>query len=273
MFEILDFFNYSFFNRALILSILAGLSCGIIGVWILLLNIPFIGVTIAHCAFAGAIIGLFIGVNPIFLGFVCCILAAFIINPISIKTRTNSNVSIGLLFSFSIATAFIFAALFKEHLTDIFSFFWGNLLISSSNDVILNIIITIILIIFTLLFNKGILALFFNREISRACGIPEGFIFTLMMILICSTISLNLKSIGGLLIYSLISIPAATAYQLTYNLKTMYILSSLFAISACILGLFFSTFVSLPAGSTIIIFSCLIFILSLFFSKKKNYKK
>lgn len=270
MFELLDFFYYSFFNRALILSILAGLSCGIIGVWILLLNIPFVGVTIAHCAFAGAIIGLFIGINPIFLGFVFCICAAFIINPISKKAKTSNNVSISLLFSFSIAIAFIFAALFKEHLTDIFSFFWGNLLISSLNDVILNIIITTILIIFTLLFHKGILALFFNREISRACGIPEGLIFTFMMILICSTISLNLKSVGGLLIYSLISLPAATAYQLTYNLKTMYILSILFAITACILGLLFSTIISLPVGATIILISCLIFFISLFFSKKKK---
>lgn len=273
MFEILDFFNYSFFNRALILSILAGLSCGIIGVWILLLNIPFVGVTIAHCAFAGAIIGLFIGVNPILLGFIFCILASFIINPISKKTKTNNNISISLLFSFSTAIAFIFAALFKEHLTDIFSFFWGNLLISSLNDVVLNIITTSILIIFTILFHKGILALFFSREISRACGIPEGFIFTLMMILVCSTISLNLKSIGGLLIYSLISLPATTAYQLTYNLKTMYILSCLFGISACVLGLFFSTLISLPVGATIILISCLIFSLSLLFSKKKNYKK
>ena len=133
MLELLDFFNYSFFNRAIILSILAGLSCGIIGVWILLLNVPFIGVTIAHCAFAGAIVGLFLGINPALSGFVFCILAAFMINPISEKIKSQNNISISLLFSFSIAIAFIFAGLFKEHLTDLFSLFWGNLLISSSN--------------------------------------------------------------------------------------------------------------------------------------------
>ncbi len=89
MFELLDFFNYSFFNRAIILSILAGLSCGIIGVWILLLNIPFIGVTIAHCAFAGAVIGLFLGINPILSGFLFCILSAFMISPISKKSKAK----------------------------------------------------------------------------------------------------------------------------------------------------------------------------------------
>ncbi len=273
MVELLDFFNYSFFNRAIILSILAGLSCGIIGVWILLLNIPFIGVTIAHCAFAGAIIGLFAGINPVISGFVFSILAAIIISPLSKKAKINSNISVGLLFSFSLAIAFIFASLFKEHLTDIFSLFWGNLLISSYQDIVVNIIITIILILFTILFHRGIIALFFNREIAKSCGIPENMLFTLIFLLICSTISLNLKSIGGLLIYSLISLPAATAYQLTYNLKTMYILSVLFAVSACITGLLFSTLVSLPVGATIIFVSCVIFFVSLFFSKRKNYKK
>ncbi|MBO7611887.1 MAG: metal ABC transporter permease [Elusimicrobia bacterium] len=267
MFEFLDFFNYSFFNRAIILSILAGISCGIIGVWVLLLNIPFIGVTIAHCAFAGAIIGLFLGINPILSGFIFCLLSALLINPMSKRIKSQNNITVSLLFSFSIAIAFVFAGLFKEHLTDLFTFFWGNLLISSMNDVVFNIIVTAILILFAISFHRGIIALFFNREISKSCGIPETFVFTIMLLLICSTISLNLKSIGGLLIYSLISLPAATAYKLTYNLKTMYLLSVLFAVSACVIGLFISTFFTIPVGATIILVSCFMFFISLFYKK------
>ena len=267
MFEFLDFFNYSFFNRAIILSILAGISCGIIGVWVLLLNIPFIGVTIAHCAFAGAIIGLFLGINPILSGFIFCLLSALLINPMSKRIKSQNNITVSLLFSFSIAIAFVFAGLIKEHLTDLFTFFWGNLLISSMNDVVFNIIVTAILILFAISFHRGIIALFFNREISKSCGIPETFVFTIMLLLICSTISLNLKSIGGLLIYSLISLPAATAYKLTYNLKTMYLLSVLFAVSACVIGLFISTFFTIPVGATIILVSCFMFFISLFYKK------
>ena len=267
MFEFLDFFNYSFFNRAIILSILAGISCGIIGVWVLLLNIPFIGVTIAHCAFAGAIIGLFLGINPILSGFIFCLLSALLINPMSKRIKSQNNITVSLLFSFSIAIAFVFAGLFKEHLTDLFTFFWGNLLISSMNDVVFNIIVTAILILFAISFHRGIIALFFSREISKSCGISETFVFTIMLLLICSTISLNLKSIGGLLIYSLISLPAATAYKLTYNLKTMYLLSVLFAVSACVTGLFISTFFTIPVGATIILVSCFMFFISLFYKK------
>jgi len=271
--EFLDFFNYAFFYRALIMSVLAGLSCGIIGVWFILLNIPFIGVAIAHCAFAGAVMGLFLGINPILSGFVLCVIASVIIDPISQKAKVHNNISINLLFSLSIGIAFIFAGLLKERLHDIFAFFWGNLLISSQTDILLNFIICILLVLFAIFFHKAVIALFFSREISKACGIPENFIFLLLILLSCATISLNLKSIGGLLIYSLISLPAASAYQLTNNIKSMYFLSSLFAVASCICGLIISTFVHLPAGATIVLVSCMAFIISLIFSKKKNYKK
>lgn len=271
--EFLDFFNYAFFYRALIMSILAGLSCGIIGVWFILLNIPFIGVAIAHCAFAGAVMGLFLGINPILSGFVLCVIASVIIDPISQKAKVHNNISINLLFSLSIGIAFIFAGLLKERLSEIFAFFWGNLLISSQNDILLNFIICVLLILFAIFFHKAVIALFFSREISKACGIPEKFIFLLILLLSCATISLNLQSVGGLLIYSLISLPAASAYQLTNNIKSMYFLSSLFAIASCICGLIISTFVHLPAGATIVLVSCLAFTISLIFSKKKNYKK
>ncbi len=172
------------------------------------------------------------------------------------------------MFSFSIAIAFVVAGLFKERLTDLFSFFWGNLLISSSKDIIFNLIVVFMLIIFAVVFHRGIIALFFSREISKSCGIPENLVFILMMLLVCSAISINLKSIGGLLIYSLVSLPAATAYQLTYSLPKMYLLSVIFAITACIVGLFLSTFFSVPVGATIILVACLIFVISLFYKKR-----
>ena len=106
--EFLDFFNYSFFNRALIMSILGGISCGIIGVWILLLNIPFIGVAMSHAAFAGAMTGLLLGINPVLCGFIFCVTSALFIDPVAEKTKLHNNISIGLLFSFMLGIAFLF---------------------------------------------------------------------------------------------------------------------------------------------------------------------
>lgn len=270
--EFFDFFNYPFFNKALIMSILTGISCGIIGVWILLLNISFIGITIAHCAFAGAVIGLFFGINPILLGFITAVLYSLTIDCLSKKAKIHNNVSMSILFSFSIGLAFIFIGLMKENIAQSFTFIFGNILMTTYFDVIINFIVTIMLLIFVVIFYKGIIAILFNREIAKSCGIQETLIYSLILLFICATISLNIKSVGGLLIYSLISLPATTAYQLTNKTKTMYILSSLFAMLSCIIGLFISSIISIPTGATIILVSCLIFAISLIFSKKKNYK-
>ncbi|GAB1401766.1 metal ABC transporter permease [Elusimicrobiota bacterium] len=272
MTDFLDFFNFSFFNRALIMSILGGISCGIIGVWILLLNIPFIGVTMAHSAFAGAIVGIAFGVNPLLSGFIFCILSAFIIGPLSDKTKLNNNMSISLLFSFTIGIAFLFIGLQQDSNAGILTFIWGNILMTSWLDVKLSAVMIVFLLTFAFLFHRGILAVLFNREIARSCGIPEKYIFYSLLIFSSMTVSLNLHAVGGLLIYSLIALPSSTAYQLTNKIKTMYLLSSLFAVGACVCGLFASSIFDLPVGATIIIISCILFATSMFFSKKNVAK-
>lgn len=271
--EFLDFFNYSFFNRALIMSILGGISCGIIGVWILLLNIPFIGVAMAHAAFAGAMTGLLLGINPILCGFIFCVGSSVFIDPVAEKTKLHNNISISLLFSFMLGIAFLFIGMLKDYRAEVLGFMWGNILTATWQDVILISIAVLLLISFIIIFHRGILAILFNREISRACGIPEKLIFYVLLILSSIIVSLNLHSIGGLLIYSLIALPSASAYQLTYRTSTMYIISSSFAIIACISGLFISTITALPVGATIILLSCALFLVSVIFSKKRNYEK
>ncbi|MDD5020895.1 MAG: metal ABC transporter permease [Endomicrobiaceae bacterium] len=268
MIEFLDFFNFSFFNRALIMSVLCGISCGIIGVWILLLNIPFIGVTMAHSAFAGAIVGLVCGVNPILSGFIFCILSSFIIGPLSDKTKLNNNMSINLLFSLTIGVAFLLIGIQKDSNANILTFIWGSILMTSWLDIQISIVIIVLLLLFTFIFHKGILAVLFNREIARSCGIPERAIFYALLIFSGMIVSLNLHAVGGLLIYSLIALPSATAYQLTNKIKTMYVLSSVFSVGACLLGLFTSTIFNLPVSATIIVLSCVIFFVSIIFSKK-----
>jgi len=271
MLELLDFFNYQFFNRALLMSVFCGISCGIIGVWILLLNIAFIGITMAHAAFAGALIGLLIGINPVLCAFIVCIISSVLIEPISKKAKTQTNISISILFSFMLGISFLFLSLLQESKTNILSLIWGNILTTTNNDIYVNSILTILLILFLIIFNKGIIAILFNREISRAAGIPEKVIFYLILLLCSTVISMNLHSIGGLLIYGLIIIPSSCAYQFTNKISLIYLLSALISMFSCITGLFVSAILSVPVGATIILILSLFFVISILVSKKKGY--
>lgn len=266
-FVYMEFLCSYFFIKALAASVFAGIACGIIGVWVYLLNIPFVGVAMAHTAFAGAILGLFLGIDPVFLALVFCIVSSMMIGPMAEKGDFSPNLSMGILFSFMLGFAFLFMGKLGTKTSEALSLMWGSILIISVKETAFLILITLVILLFLLVFNKGIISVIYNRSIAFACGIPEKFIFYSLLILCAITVSLNIKTIGGLLIYSLITIPPASASQITKKLKNLYILSVLFAVLSCILGLFVSYIFDLPAGASIVIVSSCVFAFSIIYKK------
>ncbi len=265
----LDILSYTFMQRAILASILGGMGCGIVGVWIVMLRIPFVGVAMSHAAFAGAILGLLLGINPLTLAIILCLGSSFLIGPLSERGEFDPNVSLGIIFSIMLGIAFLGMGFLKGPKTEALRLLWGSILTISPKGLSWLGIITSLLILFSFLFFKETTAILFNREIARAVGIPERAIFYSLLFLSGLTVTLNLSTIGGLLIFSLIINPPSAAYQLTYNLKTMFLLSIIFGISSCLLGLLFSYLFNAPSGAVIIIVSSLIFGFSLLFSPKK----
>jgi manganese/iron transport system permease protein len=260
MWEIL---SYNYFQNALMGSVLAGIGLGIVGVWVVLLRIPFVGVAISHAAFAGSVIGLLLGVNPIVMAIVFSLAASILIGPIAEKSGLEANVIIGIIFSLVLGVAFLGLGLIHGPKTEAFNLIWGSILTLSRINIYINAGITFFVIIFLILFGKEIRAVFYNREVAMASGIPEKFIFFSLLFLSGFVICINLNTIGGILIFSLLINPPSAARILTHSLSKMYLLSILFGIIACLSGLFFSYVFSVPAGATIIIVSSLIFIVSM----------
>jgi len=270
MFEILQ---YHFIQRALVASILGGAICGIVGVWVVMMRIPFVGVAMSHAAFAGAIFGLLLHVNPLLCAIIFCLASTALIGPIADRGDVDPNISIGIIFSFVLGIAFLGMGMIKGPKTEALNFIWGNILIISAQDIFYLLLITLVVMAFLLLLYKEIKAVLFNRELARAIGIPETVLFYCLLFLCGATVTINLNIIGGLLIFSLIVNPPSAAYQLTYKLKTMYVLSICFGIGSCLLGLFFSYIFNVPSGAVIIIASSVIFGLCLVFSPKRRVKK
>lgn len=270
MFEML---SYEFIWRAIAASVLGGITCGIIGVWVILLNIPFVGIAMSHSAFAGAVFGLLFGINPLFCAVLFCSLTAFLIGPVADKGDVSVNISIGIIFSFVLGLAFLGIGLIKGPKTEALNFLWGSILTVSYSQIVLLSVIACAIIMALILFYKEIMAVLFNREIAKASGIPEHIILYVILFLCGMTVTMNLNTIGGLLIFSLITSAPLAAYQLTYNLKTMYFLSSLFAVVSCLSGLVISYFVNVPSGAVIVMVSSLIFAAAMYMSPKRRSRR
>ena len=268
----LGLLQYQFIQNALLASILGGVSCAIIGVFVVTMQIPFLGVTMSHSAFAGAILGLVLGIDPLVSALLFCILASFLIGPVADQADFNPDTALGLIFSLMLGLAFLFLAMIPGPKTEALSLIWGSILTVTRIQALWMAVIGGSLIILLLLFFKEIKAVIFNREIARSVGIPERLVYYGILFAAGAVIAANLNTIGGLLIFSLVINPAAAAYRLTYSLKNMFILSSLFGVFSCLLGLVFSYLFNLPAGAVIIIASSLIFFFCLIFSPKKQIK-
>ncbi len=268
----LEILSYKFMQNAITASIIGGASCGIVGVFVIMMRIPFVGVAMSHSAFAGAIFGLVFGTNPLVMAILFCLGSAILIGPISDRSELDPNISIGIIFSIVLGLAFLGMGMIKGPKTEALNFIWGNILMISKNDIILMVIMGIVLLGFLFLFFKEIQSVLFHREIARAVGIPERIVFYSFLILSGMIITLNLNTIGGILIFSLIINPASAAYQITYKLKFIFLLSAIFGVASCLIGLVFSYFFNAPSGAVIIIVSSLIFGVALIFSPKRRVK-
>jgi len=256
--------------RPLVAAVLGGLVCGVVGVWVVMMNIPFVGVAMSHAAFAGAVTGLLLGINPLLTAAVFCIAASLLIGPVAERADLEPNVSLGIIFSVVLGFAFLAIGLMRGPRSDALSLIWGSILLVSARDIILMAGATTAVLLFLGLFYKEIQAVLYNREIARAVGIPERALFFAMLVLCGLSVTTNLSTIGGLLIFSLIVNPPSAAFQLTYRLKTMYLLSALFGVLSCLVGLLVSWLTDAPAGAVIIITSSAVFGICLLLSPKRR---
>jgi manganese/iron transport system permease protein len=256
--------------RPLVAAVLGGMVCGVVGVWVVMMNIPFVGVAMSHAAFAGAVTGLLLGVNPLLAAALFCVAASLLIGPVAERADIEPNVSLGIIFSVVLGFAFLAIGLMRGPRADALSLIWGSILLVSSRDLVLMAAAAVAVLLFLGLFYKEIQAVLYNREIARAVGIPERALFFAMLVLCGLSVTANLSTIGGLLIFSLIVNPPSAAFQLTYRLRTMYVLSALFGVLSCLVGLLVSWLTDAPAGAVIIITSSAVFGVCLLLSPKRR---
>ena len=251
-------------------AVLGGAACGLVGVWVVMMRIPFVGVAMSHAAFAGAVVGLLAGVNPLLGAAAACVIASLLIGPLAERSDLEPNVSVGIIFSIVLGIAFLGIGLLKGPRTAALGYIWGNILLVSNRDLIVMAVMAAVVVAFLLLFFKEIRAVLYNREVARAVGVPERALFYAMLVLCGLTVTANLDTIGGLLIFSLVINPPSAAYQLTWRLGTMFLLSALFGVGSCLVGLLVSYLTDAPSGAVIIITSSAIFGISLLFSPKRR---
>ena len=267
-----SFLSYEFLQRALLMALLGGGVCGAMGVFVVLWRMSLVGMCISHAAFAGALLGLWLGLPPLAGGLAASLGAASAVGPLAERPGFSLDTAMGVIFSVVMSLAMLALGLLPGARTEGLSLIWGSLLTVTRLDLALMGGTALLLFAFIFVFFKEIQAIIGQKQAALASGIPVRKIRYASLILMGLVVAFALKAIGGLLIFSLIVTPAATALQLTYSLRRMFILAALLGAAASAAGLWFSFHFSVPPGAAIVLTAAVFLLAAILLSPKKRGK-
>ena len=252
-----------FFYLVIVAAVFAGASCGLLGVYIVGLRLPFIGIFISHTAMAGTVYAHLLGLNSILGPASVSMVAAMSLATIRpYRSRVDPNVALAILFSLMLGLTFLGIGLTQGARSEIFGLLWGNILFVRAKNVVVIAIAAVAFAIFALAFNKELKVLLFSRSIASATGVHETFVYSLLLALCGIVLTVNLPLIGGLMIFSLITNPAAAAYQICQGHRAVLVTSVALGIVSALGGFLCSYYLNLPTGACTVLVSTILFALA-----------
>lgn len=244
--------QYSFMQKALIVGLLLAIIIPCIGVVVVLKRLSMVGDALSHTSLAGVAIGLAMGVNPILGAVVACTVAAFSIEFIRKKIPKYSEISIAVIMSAGVGIAAIMSGLVPNS-ANFSSFLFGSIVAISDFELYMVIGISCVVIVMFILLYKEIMFIVFDESAAKLAGVPVKIVNFLITILTAITVSVASRSVGALIVSSMLVIPVACSMQLSKSYKQTVIFAILFDVVFTIVGLTISFYRGLKPGGTIVL--------------------
>jgi len=252
--------GYQFFQYALIGGMVAALACSLVGLFLILRKEAMIGDGIAHTAFGGIAIGLYLGIYPLVTALVVSVVSVLAISYMRKKGLAQSDSAIAVVLALGFSTGLIIISLADGFNVELFSYLFGSILTIDSSDLLVVAALGIISITFIGLFNKELLSITFDEDASRLMGIPVGPLSTAFNILVAVTIVLSIKVIGIILVTALLVLPGLTALQLDLSFRYTSVSSVCFGIASVVIGIMFSAIYDVATAGVIVFTSVGLFL-------------
>ena len=247
-----------FLRMAFMVGMLASLSFGIIGTYVVARRISYIAGAIAHCVFGGIGAGLFLRsktglgwIDPMHGALAAALLAAVTIGLVSLYARQREDTVIGALWAVGMAAGLLFIDLTPGYY-NLASYLFGDILLIARSDLWLVLVLDCVVVALSIYFYNTFLGVCFDQEFARLRGVKVGFFYILLLCLTALTVVLLVRVVGIVMVIALLTLPAAVAGQFARQLWQMMILAILFCMAFTWAGLSISYAFSLSSGPTII---------------------
>ena len=257
----MDLLQYTFFQHALLGSLLASIACGLVGVgtYIVTRRLVFISGGLTHASFGGIGLGLYTGISPILSAALFAVLSAFGVEWLSKRKDMREDSAIAVFWTLGMALGIMFTFLSPGFAPDLSAYLFGNILTITASDIALLGVLSVVLAVFFGLYLRPIVSIAFDREFARSQGLPVEFFEYALMLFIALTIVACLRMVGIVLVISLLTIPQMTANLFSHRFHRIIWLSIGIGYLSCLGGLLLSFYLNVPSGASIIFFSILIY--------------
>ena len=250
---LLDPLRYEFFVRALIAAVIVGTVCAVVGTFVVLRGIAFIGDAVAHAAFPG-IVGAFILGIPFYLGAaVAAVGTSLAIGYVTRRGRIRADTAIGVLFAGTFALGIFLYSTIQGYVADLFSYLFGYLLSINQADLIGLIALGGLVLLVVGVLWKELLYATFDPLGAAASGLRVEWLEYVFLALVALTIVISLQAVGIILVVAMLVTPAATAQLLTVRFGSLMALAVVFGVVTAVAGLYLSFWLNVASGATIVL--------------------
>lgn len=245
--------QYGFIQRGLLAAVLVAVVCAVIGAFVVLQDLAFIGDALAHASFPGAVLGSMFKFSPELGGAVVGILTALGIGVVVRRSKVSQGTAIGVLFAGTFALGVVMLSTVKNYTRDLFGLLLGDVLAIQARDLLVIAVMGAVVIGVVALLYKELVLLTFDPVQAEVQGLPVGWLHELLLALMAITVVISIQAVGIVLVVAMLITPAATASLLVRRFPLVIAVGAAQGALGSVLGLYLSYYLNVASGASIVL--------------------
>lgn len=254
--------TYGFMQRGMLVAVLVGVACAVVGCYVVLRSMAFIGDAMAHSILPGVAVSYLLKGSLLVGALAAAVAVAFGIGYFSRQGRLREDSAIGILFAAAFSLGVILISSIRTYALDLSHILFGNVLGVSVLDLVLTAALVVVVLLVVFLLYKELLVVTFDPVLAATLRLPTERLRMVLLVLLALTVVVSLQSVGIGLVTSMLVTPAATASLLTRRLPRMIGLSALFGGLSGVIGLYASYYLDVVSGAAIVLTATVFFLLA-----------
>ncbi|WP_345305731.1 metal ABC transporter permease [Candidatus Villigracilis saccharophilus] len=261
---------YQFMQRGLFASVIVGVLCAVMGTYVVLRGMAFLGDAMAHAILPGVAIAYLLQGNLLVGAGVAAVIVALSIGLFSREGTVKEDTAIGILFAAALSLGVALISSMQTYAVDLSHILFGNVLGVSSSDLWMIVGLSFVILLTVSLFFKQFLVISFDPVLAATLRLPAELLRNLMLVLLALTVVVSLQTVGVSLAAAMLVTPAATAYLLTRRLLPMMLVSALIGALSSVIGLYLSYYLNIVSGSTIVLTATAFFLITFLWKRTRS---